>query len=201
MDNDSHRRTKLTQQRRARRAAEYLKPWEKRREERLLKYKKEQDEMAYAKYNSTKHIQPSDVRGLSSKDLIDYWNCMKDSQNALDKDAVFKEIKRRAAKCKGDFGTDDPVEILRVAKVTDCIKRTIRQGQEVWKELSGDNAPTTIDSINQTIISKVNQIAKEEGLLECDNVNDVNVFPIALSVLVPKYFPEENKDGNVQQNN
>ena len=90
------------------------KPWEKRRDERLLRHRKEQYDMALAKYNSTKHISPSDVRALSRKDLLDMWAGVKQSDNSLDKATVMKEIKRRAKKITID-GVTDPVELLSLS--------------------------------------------------------------------------------------
>lgn len=86
-------------------------PWEKRRDERLMKHRKEQYDMALARFNSTKHITPSEVRALSRKDLLTWWENIKGSDNSLDKAAVMKEIKRRAKKVTIE-GVTDPVELL-----------------------------------------------------------------------------------------
>lgn len=88
------------------------KPWEKRRDERLLKYRKEQFDRALASFNSTKHISPSDVRALNRKALLDLWEGVSGGDNSLDKNAVLREIKRRAKKISIE-GVTDPVELLR----------------------------------------------------------------------------------------
>ena len=84
--------------------------WEKRRNERILKYKKEQNEAALAKFNSTKHIQPADVRRMNRQALLKMWDDVKDSQNSLDRNQVLKEITRRAKKI--DTTSQDPVQTL-----------------------------------------------------------------------------------------
>lgn len=86
------------------------KPWEKRRDERILKYKKEQNEAALARFNSTKHIQPADVRRMNRQALLEMWYSVKDSQNSLDRNQVLKEITRRAKKI--DPESKDPVQTL-----------------------------------------------------------------------------------------
>ena len=84
--------------------------WEKRRNERILKYKKEQNEAALAKFNSTKHIQPADVRRVNRQALLKMWDNVKDGQNSLDRNQVLKEITRRAKKI--DPTSQDPVQTL-----------------------------------------------------------------------------------------
>lgn len=84
--------------------------WEKRRNERILKYKKEQNEAALAKFNSTKHIQPADVRRVNRQALLKMWDNVKDGQNSLDRNQVLKEITRRAKKI--DPESKDPVQTL-----------------------------------------------------------------------------------------
>ena len=84
--------------------------WEKRRNESILKYKKEQNEAALAKFNSTKHIQPADVRRMNRQALLKMWDDVKDSQNSLDRNQVLKEITRRAKKI--DPASQDPVQTL-----------------------------------------------------------------------------------------
>ena len=84
--------------------------WEKRRNERILKYKKEQNEAALAKFNSTKHIQPADVRRVNRQALLEMWDNVKDGQNSLDRNQVLKEITRRAKKI--DPESKDPVQTL-----------------------------------------------------------------------------------------
>ena len=84
--------------------------WEKRRNERILKYKKEQNEAALARFNSTKHIQPADVRRVNRQALLKMWDNVKDGQNSLDRNQVLKEITRRAKKI--DPTSQDPVQTL-----------------------------------------------------------------------------------------
>lgn len=94
--------------------------WEKRRNERILKHKKEQFEIAIAKYNSTKHIMPSDVRHMKRQELLATWNRVKDGDNNLDKQAVLKEITRRVKKM--DPESKDPVQTL-----TDWVANNVTQ--------------------------------------------------------------------------
>ena len=108
---NTHNRDQGRKTRRLGKNIDTRKPWEKRRDERLLRHRKEQYDMALAKFNSTKHISPSDVRSLSRKELLDMWAGVKQSDNSLDKDMVMKEIKRRAKKITIE-GVTDPVELL-----------------------------------------------------------------------------------------